>query len=114
MDLAIEDHFSRIRTRLLEVDPDSATKLGTALVRDRLVVRRFSELDDGYLEEFADLMDGVLDAYDKLFGFQEWSKVPGKKLRVRVRYYSFAEFEKALSNVIEDVETRRAVDDLFP
>ncbi len=84
LDLAIEDHFSRVRTRLLETDPDSAAKLGDAVVRERFVVRGFGALEDGFLAEFADLLDGVLDAYDAVFGFAEWSKVPGKKIRIRV------------------------------
>ena len=46
--------------------------------------RGFGDLQEGYLSDFADLLDGILDAYDETFGFKEWSKVPGKKLRVRV------------------------------
>ena len=84
LDLAIEDHFNRIRKRLLETDPATAAKLGDAVFRDRFVVRGIGALDEGFLDDFADLMDAVLDSYDVVFGFAEWSKVPGKKLRVRV------------------------------
>jgi hypothetical protein len=36
------------------------------------------------MKAIADVLDLVLDAYDEDFGFDEWSKVPGKKLRFRV------------------------------
>lgn len=84
LDLAIEDHFLRIRKRLLEIDPDSAAILGDAAVRERFVVRGIGGLGDEFLDDFADLLDGVLDAYEEVFGFAEWSKVPGKKIRIRI------------------------------
>jgi hypothetical protein len=37
-----------------------------------------------YLERFAGVLQGILESYDRVFGFEEFSKVPGKKLRVRV------------------------------
>jgi hypothetical protein len=31
------------------------------------------------------VLDAILDTYDEVYGFREWSKVPGKRIRVRVR-----------------------------
>ncbi len=84
LDIAQVDHFGRIRTRLLEIAPESAATLGQAAVRKRFLVRGIGDLSDGYTERFADLCDAILDAYDEVFGFEEWSKVPGKKVRIRV------------------------------
>jgi hypothetical protein len=36
------------------------------------------------LESFAEIFEAVMKSYDTVFGFREYSKVPGKKLRVRV------------------------------
>jgi len=66
------------------VAPDSAAKLGTALSRPRFIVRGIGALQEGYLASFADACEGVLRGYDEVFGFKEFSKVPGKKLRFRV------------------------------
>ena len=84
LDLALMEHFADIRARLLETDPAAAATLGRALARERFLVRGIGDLEDGYLEDFAELTEGVLEAYDEVFGFEEWSKVPGKKIRIRV------------------------------
>ena len=84
LDLALIDHFRMVRQRLLELAPDEAAKLGDAIARERFVVIGVGALQEGYLDGFADVTDAILDAYDEVFGFAEWSKVPGKKIRIRV------------------------------
>jgi len=84
LDLDQTADFEAIRKRLLAVAPDSAAKLGTAVFRPRFIVRGIGAFEAGWLENFADVFDGVLAGYDEVFGFKEFSKVPGKKLRVRV------------------------------
>ena len=77
--------FRAVRARLLELDPARAAELGAALSRPRYQLRGLGGLDGAYLERFAVVLDAVLAAYDEAFGFEEYSKTPGKKLRVRVR-----------------------------
>jgi hypothetical protein len=84
LDLDSTGDFERIRKKLLEDAPEHARRLGTALSRPRFVLRGLGGLESAYLERFADVLDAVLAAYDEVFGFAEWSKVPGKKLRVRL------------------------------
>jgi hypothetical protein len=84
LDLDLLKDFERIRTRLLKDAPDRAAKLGVALSRPRYLLRGLGGLEAPYLENFAEVFDAVLAAYDEVFGFAEWSKVPGKKIRVRI------------------------------
>jgi len=84
LDLDQMEDFEAIRTKLTAVVPDSAAKLGVALSRPRFIVRGIGQFQPGYLESFAEVCDGVLAAYDEVFGFAEFSKVPGKKLRFRL------------------------------
>ncbi len=84
-DLDLADDFGRVRERLAAVAPDRVEELGVLVSRDRFVVRGVGGLGAEYLANFADVFDTILTGYDKVFGFAEWSKVPGKKLRVRVR-----------------------------
>jgi len=84
LDLARVEDFAKIRARLAKDAPADAAKLDTMLARPRFVLRGVGGLDEQYLEHFADVFQGVLEAYDEVFGFAEFSKVPGKKLRVRV------------------------------
>jgi hypothetical protein len=84
LDLARVDDFARIRARLAKDAPAEAAKLDTALARPRFLLRGVGGLDEEYLKGFAEVLEGVLEAYDEVFGFAEFSKVPGKKLRVRV------------------------------
>src|SRR6185503_16022492 len=63
---------------------ERARRLGIALSRPRFLIRGLGGLSAGYLERFADVLDAILDAYGEVYGFEEWSKVPGKKLRVRL------------------------------
>ncbi|MEM7310277.1 MAG: hypothetical protein AAF682_26615 [Planctomycetota bacterium] len=82
LDLDRIDDFERVRKRLGDVP--AGGRLGVALSRPRYLLRGIGGLDEDYLEHFAEVFDAVLEGYDDLFGFQELSKVPGKKLRVRV------------------------------
>ena len=84
LDLARVEDFAKIRARLANDAPADAAKLDTALARPRFLLRGVGGLDEEYLKGFADVLQGVLEAYDEVFGFAEFSKVPGKKLRVRV------------------------------
>jgi hypothetical protein len=84
LDLDQVADFDAIRTRLAAVDSAAAAKLGRAVSRSRFIVRGIGEFKDGWLDGFADVFDAILGAYDEVFGFKEFSKVPGKKLRVRV------------------------------
>jgi hypothetical protein len=83
LDLDRLDDFGRVRTALAGVDAASAKKLGIALSRPRFLVRGLDGMEPEGLESLADALDRVLDAYRDEFGFESWSKVPGKKLRVR-------------------------------
>ena len=84
LDLDLMVDFQKIRGRLEKSSPEHAKKLGTALSRPRFLLRALGGLDAAYLEKFAEVFQAVLEAYDEVFGFAEWSKVPGKKLRVRI------------------------------
>ena len=84
LDLDLMDDFAALRMRLLAVSPETAVKVGAAVSRPRFIVRGIGEFAAGYLEKFADVCDGVLTGYDEVFGFSEFSKIPGKKLRFRV------------------------------
>jgi len=84
LDLARMEDFAAVRTRLVAESSEAAAALGTALARPRFLLRGLGGLDQAWLERFAEVLDGVLEGYDEVFGFEQWSKVPGKKLRVRV------------------------------
>lgn len=85
LDLDRMEDFAAVRARLLKLSPETVhTTLGDAVSRPRFIVRGIGKFEDGYLKNFADLFDAVLRSYDEVFGFKEFSKVPGKKLRVRV------------------------------
>lgn len=84
LDLDLRDDFEKVRARLVTIAPDVAGKLGTAIFRPRLIVRGIGDFQESHLTTFADVCEAVLASYDELFGFAEFSKVPGKKLRFRV------------------------------
>ncbi len=84
LELARIPDFERVHERLETIDSARAAELGTALVRPRFLLRGMGGLDPRYLEHFAAVLDAVLDAYAEVFAFDEFSKVPGKKLRVRI------------------------------
>jgi len=83
-DLDLEGDFDAARSRLAKVDESAAKTLGVLVSRPRFVVRCVNGLEMKYAEHFADVFDAVLSAYDEVFGFAEFSKTPGKKLRVYV------------------------------
>jgi hypothetical protein len=85
LDLDRIGDFQKLRARLAKDAPADAGKLDTALSRPRFLLRGVGGLDEDYLKAFAPVLEGVLAAYDEVFGFAEFSKVPGKKLRVRLR-----------------------------
>jgi hypothetical protein len=84
LDLALVEDFEALRARRAELEPESAANLPVALARDRFLLVGENGLDVDYLEDFAEVFEDVLGAYDQVFGFEQFSKVPGKKLRVRV------------------------------
>jgi hypothetical protein len=84
LDLDLSADFNLIRQRLDAVSPEEAKKLGRIVSRPRFIVRGIGDFADGYLDRFADLFDAILVGYDEVFGFAEFSKLPGKKLRVRL------------------------------
>jgi hypothetical protein len=84
LDLDLMDHFQQVSDRLAAVDATASAKLGSAVSKSRLIVRGIGSYEPGYLEQFAVVCEGILEAYDRVFGFAEYSKVPGKKLRFRV------------------------------
>lgn len=84
LDLDLMEEFAAVRTRLAAVDAAAAAKLGDAVSRPRLIVRGVGDFGPRWLERFADVCEAVLTAYDEVFAFAEFSKVPGKKLRFRV------------------------------
>ncbi len=83
-DLDLERDFEAASARLEQVDAKSAKALGVLVSRPRFVVRGAGGLEREYCERFADVFEAVLGGYDELFGFDEFSKLPGKKLRVLV------------------------------
>jgi hypothetical protein len=84
LDLDLLADFNAIRQRLEQVFPEEAKKLGRMVSRPRFIVRGIGDFSEGYLDQFADVFDAVLTGYDDVFGFAEFSKLPGKKLRVRL------------------------------
>lgn len=79
----LED-FEALRDRMVELEASLDATASRAVSRERFLVIAENGLSAEWAEDFADVCDAVLDAYDELFGFEEWSKVPGKKMRVRV------------------------------
>ncbi|MEM9380434.1 MAG: hypothetical protein AAGB93_10845 [Planctomycetota bacterium] len=84
LDLDRVDDFVRCRDALAARDAGAARELGAAFSSDRALVLGSGGLDEAYLEHFAEVVEDIFDAYDELFGFEEFSKVPGKKIRFRV------------------------------
>ena len=84
LDLDLAADFNAAYQRLESVSPPEAQAIGTLVSRPRFIVRAIGDFDDGYLDRFAHIFEAVLVGYDEVFGFAEFSKVPGKKLRVRL------------------------------
>lgn len=83
-ELDLERDFAAARERLVALDATAAERLGVLVSRERFCVRGVGGLDAKYCEHFADVFEAVLKAYDELWSFAEYSKVPGKKLRLHV------------------------------
>ncbi|MFY9342913.1 MAG: hypothetical protein WAT39_10515 [Planctomycetota bacterium] len=83
LDLDRVADFERLRARLQELAPERAAQLGIALSRDRFVAQGIG-MEPAGLAAIADVFDLVLDAYAEVFALTNFSKVPGKKLRLRV------------------------------
>jgi hypothetical protein len=83
-DLDLETDFAAAQTRLEALDLKAGQRVGRLVSRERFVVRGTGGLGPDYVAHFADVFEAILGAYDEVFGFAEWSKVPGKKLRVLV------------------------------
>lgn len=84
LDLDRVDDFDRARARLAELAPARAEDLGVAHSGERVLVIAEGGLAREYAEHLGQVAGDVLAAYDEVFGFREFSKVPGKKLRLRV------------------------------
>ncbi|MBI5363841.1 MAG: hypothetical protein HZA53_11730 [Planctomycetes bacterium] len=83
LDLDRMDDFELVRARLAQVAPGEAKQLGIALSRPRFVARGTDGVEQEGLAAIADAFDVVLDGYRDVFGITNFSKVPGKKLRLR-------------------------------
>ena len=77
--------FAALRERLASFDPRLADELGIAVSRPRFLAIGTGGITTEGLTELCDVLDLVLDAYHEVFGLVNFSKVPGKKLRLRVR-----------------------------
>lgn len=84
LDLDRIDDFDRVRARLAALDPARAGELGIALSRERCLALGQDGVQPAGLAAVADAFDLVLDGYAEVFGLTAFSKVPGKKLRLRV------------------------------
>ncbi len=84
LELALVEDFEAVRERLASFEAGAEAELGVALARERFLLLGHGGLTVDYLTHFAEVFDAILVAYDEVFGFEEWSKVPGKKLRVLV------------------------------
>ena len=84
LDLDLVEDFEKATGRLEKSSPAHAEKLGIALSKPRALLRGLGGVQPSYLAEFAAVLEAVLAGYDEVFGFEEWSKVPGKKIRVRI------------------------------
>ncbi len=84
LDLDRVDDFERLRARLTALDAVRAAELGIALSRPRFLARGEDGMQAEGLTAVAAAFDLVLDGYAEVFGLTDFSKVPGKKLRLRV------------------------------
>lgn len=84
LDLDRIQDFSALRERFVALDPQRAGEIGIADSRPRFVAIGIGGMEPDGLQEIGDAFDLVLDAYRDVFGLERFSKVPGKKLRLRV------------------------------
>jgi hypothetical protein len=85
LDLDLEEDFERIRARLEKSFPGEAKKAGLLVSRPRFMLLGRDGVTRPYLEHLAGVVQGIFESYDRVFGFEEFSKVPGKKVRFRIR-----------------------------
>lgn len=85
LDLDRVADFDALRARLAAIAPARADALGIALSRPRFLAIGEGGVHAAGLAAVADAFDLVLDGYAEVFGLTAFSKVPGKKLRLRVR-----------------------------
>ncbi len=78
------DDFALLRARLAALAPELAAEVGIVESRPRFVAIGTHGVEPAGLAAIADVFDLVLDAYADVFGLERFSKVPGKKLRLRV------------------------------
>lgn len=76
--------FELLQARLAALAPERADQVGIAVSRPRFVAIGTHGMAREGLVAIADVFDLVLDAYDEVFGLDGFSKLPGKKLRLRV------------------------------
>lgn len=84
LDLDRQADFTALRDRLHALDPALADGLGIVESRRRFLAIGTGGMAPEGLKELADAFDLVLDAYRDVFGLENFSKVPGKKLRLHV------------------------------
>lgn len=85
LDLDRMQDFTAFRDRLAALDPELPKDLRLVVSRSRFLATGIDMEPEG-LAEICDLFDIVLDAYRDVFGFglEQFTKVPGKKLRLWV------------------------------
>ena len=82
-ELDLEDDLERIEKAFAKAPDEAREGLGHYVSRERFLLHAL-RVSPGYAKAFAETFDGVLATYDEVFGFKEYSKVPGKKIRVFV------------------------------
>ena len=82
-ELDLADEIAKAEKALRKGSPEHAAKAGRYISRPRFLLHAL-RVEDSFAEEFARAFEGVLETYDKVFGFAEFSKVPGKKIRVEL------------------------------
>jgi hypothetical protein len=80
----VED-FELLQGRLAALAPSLAEEVGIVESRQRFVAIGTHGVQREGLVAIADVLDLVLDAYRDVFGLESFSKIPGKKLRLRVQ-----------------------------
>ena len=80
-ELALGDELERIEAALREGAPEAAAAFGHWIDRPRFLMHAAGVRDE-FAEEFAGVFEGVLSGYDRTFAITEFSKVPGKKIRL--------------------------------
>ncbi len=84
LELDCTEDFELLRQRLTAIAPQQAAELGHALSRRRFLVIGTGGVEPAAMTAIADVFELVLDAYADVFALTNFSKVPGKKLRLRV------------------------------